>query len=113
MMNQQPDDLLVLMVTTPDEETAREIARSLVEGKLAACVNLLPGMKSIYRWDGEIQEEPEVLLLIKTKVDLFKTQLVLQIQKLHPYDVPEIIALPITAGEHTYLNWIRAETAAD
>jgi len=104
------DQLLVLMVTAPDVNTARKIAGHLVERKLAACVNLLPEIRSVYRWEGEIQEDSESMLIIKTRTDLFQSQLVPQIQELHPYDLPEIIALPISDGETNYLDWIRKET---
>ena len=77
---------------------------------MAACVNLYPGLKSIYRWNGEVQEDKEILLMIKTQAALFEDQLIPLIQELHPYDTPEIIALPIIAGEKNYLDWIQSET---
>jgi periplasmic divalent cation tolerance protein len=88
------------------------IARTLVEARLAACVNLLPAVRSIYRWQGQIEEATEITLLIKTtsqQVDSLQRAIV----KLHPYDVPEIIATPIVAGYAPYLQWIATETAKD
>ncbi len=100
---------LVVLVTTPTIEAGQEIAHKLVTDKLAACVNILPGMTSIYTWDGEVCDDSEVLLIIKTSADLFE-DLSAIVQGLHPYDVPEVIALPITTGSEKYLNWINAVT---
>lgn len=106
--NKQP---ILVMVTAPDKSAARLIARALVEKKIAACVNLSPSLTSIYRWEGKIQEDAEVLMLIKTTSGLFENQLVPCIQELHPYDVPEIIAIPIMAGEKSYLDWVIKEAS--
>ena len=100
---------LVVLVTTPTSEVAQEIANKLVSDKLAACVNILPEIMSIYTWDGEICEDSEILLIIKTRADLFEA-LSAQVQTLHPYEVPEVIALPITTGSEKYLHWINAST---
>jgi len=105
-----PDTLLILC-TCPDAESAGHIARVLVEERLAACVNRVPGLTSVYRWQGEIHEDNEVLLLIKTRRELFEL-LRARIIELHPYDVPEVIALEITAGHTPYLEWLRTETKA-
>ncbi len=104
---------ILVMVTAPDKSAARLIARALIEKKIAACVNISPSWISIYRWEGKIQEDAEVLLLIKTTSELFENQLVPCIQELHPYDVPEIIALPILAGEKNYLDWVIKETSGE
>jgi periplasmic divalent cation tolerance protein len=101
---------LVLLCTCSSEKEGRHIAEALVQSKLAACVNLLPGVQSIYRWEGEIERAAEVLLLIKSSADRFD-QVRARITELHSYDTPEIIALPITAGSDKYLDWIRRETA--
>ncbi len=95
----------VVLVTAPTIETAKEIGSQLVAAKLAACVNILPGITSIYTWEEEICEEGEFLLMIKTRADLFE-ELSTLVQTIHPYDVPEVIAIPITAGSEKYLNWI-------
>ncbi len=99
------EEVLVVLVTTPDQETAAHIGRTLVEEELAACANLLPQIRSIYRWQGEINDEGETLMLIKTtrRVQDRLTQRILQI---HPYDTPEVVALPIVAGSADYLRWV-------
>jgi len=106
----QNSDLILVLVTAPDQDSAELLAKTLVEKKLAACVNLYPGLKSIYRWDGDVHEDKEMLLMIKTQATLFEDQLIPLVQELHPYDTPEIIALPIVAGEKNYLDWIQSET---
>ena len=106
------DQALLVLTNVPDLECAQLIARTLVEARLAACVNLLPAVQSIYRWQGQIEETTEITLLIKTtsqQVDSLQKTIV----KLHPYDVPEIIATPIVAGYAPYLQWIATETAKD
>ena len=106
------DQALLVLTNVPNLECAQLIARTLVEARLAACVNLLPAVQSIYRWQGQIEEATEITLLIKTtsqQVDSLQTAIV----KLHPYDVPEIIATPIVAGYAPYLQWIATETAKD
>ena len=104
---------VLVMVTAPDKPTARKIAGVLIEKKLAACVNISPSWVSIYCWEEEVQEDTEVLMLIKTTTGLFDDQLVPCIQELHPYDLPEIIALPILAGEKKYLNWVIEEVSGE
>src|SRR6185437_12708970 len=102
---------LLALSTCPDSETAIRIAHALVEERLAACVNRLSGIQSTYRWRGEIQDESEVLLLIKTtrgRFDALRARLV----ELHPYEVPELIALDIVDGSPAYLEWLSAESAA-
>jgi periplasmic divalent cation tolerance protein len=100
---------LVVYITTPDMQTGEEIAGALIERKLAACVNLIP-VHSIYRWEGEVARDDEVLLIVKTRADLFAEQLVPAVEELHPYQVPEIIALPVVMGAAGYLKWIDEET---
>ncbi len=94
-----------VLCTVPNRELAEKIARSLVAEKLAACCNIVPGLTSIYRWQGEIQQDAELLLIIKTAARAMKA-LEKQIKELHSYEVPEIIALPILTGNSDYLNWI-------
>ena len=101
---------ILVLVTAPDLDTGERIARGLLEGQLAAYVNISPGLVSLYRWEGEIQRDPEVLLLIKTRRELLTDQLIPAVQELHPYQLPEIIALPIIGGERNYLDWILQET---
>ena len=101
---------LLVLSTCPDAETAARIGHALVEERLAACVNRLPGVASTYRWQGEIVDDAEVLLLIKTTSERFEA-LRARLVELHPYDVPEVIALDIDDGNAPYLDWILQETA--
>ncbi|MEZ0395961.1 MAG: divalent-cation tolerance protein CutA [Anaerolineales bacterium] len=103
------NDFLIVLITAPGAESGRQIARALVEKRLAACVNLLPGIASIYRWEGQVQEENEVLLICKTRRPCL-TALQQEVQAMHPYQVPEIIALPLVGGLDAYLNWVAEST---
>jgi len=103
-------DYIVVFVTCASEKEGEKIAQSLVEGKLAACVNIVPGLKSVFRWKGKISTAEEVLLLVKTKDELFG-KLKKKVIELHSYEVPEIIALGILAGNEKYLEWLKKETA--
>ncbi len=102
-------DFLLVLSTVPDEKRGAEIARSLVEERLAACVTVSGACLSAYWWKGTIAQEREFVLLIKTKASLFK-ELEARIKALHPYSVPEIVALPIGPGSEDYLNWLDGET---
>lgn len=104
------DQQVLVLVTAPDHPTGDQIAQVLLDQRLAACVSLLPGLVSHYRWEGRIQQDQEVLLLIKTRAELLAEQLIPRIRELHPYQVPEIISLPITGGYPAYLAWILQET---
>jgi len=95
----------VVLVTAPDLAAAERIGRSLVEEGLAACANLLPGVRSIYRWQGELHDEPEVLLIVKTRASLVAA-LAARVRALHPYELPEVLALPVAAGSEPYLAWV-------
>ena len=103
---------LVVLCTAPDAALAERIAIALVEERLAACVNLVPGVKSIYRWQGKLQRDAELLLVIKTSAARLAA-LTTRVQALHPHEVPEIIALPITAGARPYLDWITESTTPE
>jgi periplasmic divalent cation tolerance protein len=100
-------DRLVVLSTVGGEEEAERIAERLVEQGLAACVNVLPGVVSFYRWKGRLERDVERLLLIKTRGERFEA-LREAIVALHPYEVPEIVALPVTAGHAPYLEWLDA-----
>jgi periplasmic divalent cation tolerance protein len=100
---------LLCLVTIDDLKKASEIASLLVEKKLAACVNIIPQIQSIYRWKGEICNETERMMIIKTRADLFK-ELEDALIKLHPYEVPEIISFDIQQGFSGYLRWIDDST---
>ncbi|MEW6352811.1 MAG: divalent-cation tolerance protein CutA [Pseudomonadota bacterium] len=95
----------VVLCTCPDQDTATRIAHALLDRDLAACVNVVPGLRSIYRWKGKREEGDEVLLLIKARAAAY-TQLEACIMEHHPYELAEIIALPIAAGSSAYLDWI-------
>lgn len=98
-------DAVVVLVTAPSAHVAATLARTLVEEKLAACGNVLPGVRSIYRWQGKVHDDAEVLLVLKTQRSRFPA-LRDRILSLHPYEVPEVIALPVEAGSGAYLDWI-------
>jgi len=100
---------LLIITNCPDEEVANAIALALVEDELAACVNILPRVQSIYRWQGAVESASEIPLLIKSTAANYPA-LEKRIAELHPYDLPEIIALPITHGLPAYLNWLATET---
>ena len=100
-----PENQLVVFCTCPDPQSAETIATLLVEERLAACVNLVPALTSIYRWQDQLRREPECLLLIKTSAARFET-LRARLRALHPYDTPEIVALPISHGDSEYLQWL-------
>jgi periplasmic divalent cation tolerance protein len=103
-------EVRVVLVTAPDAEVATRLARALVEERLAACANLVPGARSIYRWQGSVHDEAEVLLVIKTGADRVDA-LASRVKDLHPYDLPEVIALPAVAGSVEYLAWVVAESS--
>jgi periplasmic divalent cation tolerance protein len=98
--------VLVVLCTCP-LEVAPALARQLVEARLAACVNLLPQLQSIYRWQDQVQQEVETLLLIKTSTDRYP-QLEQHLRQHHPYSVPEVLALPVVQGLDAYLDWVQA-----
>ena len=98
-----------VLTTVPNAEVASALARSLVEERLAACVNVLPGVRSVYRWEGAIQEDEEVLLIIKTQATR-SDALAARIKDLHPYEIPEVVVLPAVGGSLPYLEWVESET---
>lgn len=100
----------ILLVSVPTQESGRQLSRNLVEERLAACVHLLPAGLSTYRWQNKVCEEAEQLLIIKSSNPVLPT-LIPRIQQLHPYEVPEIIVLPISDGLPAYLDWLVQETA--
>ena len=102
--------LQVVFVTAPDAEVGGRLARALVEERLAACVNLVPGVRSTYRWAGVVQEDDEVLLVIKTREDRVAA-LTRRVHELHPYELPELIAVGVLGGSERYLAWLREEAA--
>jgi periplasmic divalent cation tolerance protein len=104
------DQPIIVLITAPSDEVGKHIASKLVEAKLAACVNILGPIRSIYYWEGKINADEEVLLLVKSRSEIFESHLIPAVQAIHPYQVPEIIALPITSGLRDYLDWMMRET---
>lgn len=102
-------DIRMVYVTCPDAGIAEDIAGKMVDERLAACVNIIPGLRSVYRWQGKIEIDSEVLLLIKTTAQRFE-EVRERVVALHPDDVPEIVAVPVTMGLDAYLDWVRDET---
>jgi periplasmic divalent cation tolerance protein len=102
----------VALTSVAREEDAIRIARALLDRRLAACVNVVPGVRSLYRWKGAIEDDREELLVIKTSADRYPA-LAAALEELHPYEVPELIALPIEAGAERYLAWLGSSVSAD
>lgn len=100
---------IMVLVTAASKRDAGRIGRALVKAELAACVNVLPGIRSLFRWEGKIADEREVLMLVKSRADLFQP-LSQEVRRLHRYTVPEIIAFPIAHGTADYLAWIQKST---
>ncbi len=105
------EDTFVVLCTAPDTEVAARLAKGLVEAKLAACVNVIGGLRSFYVWKGELSEDGEVQLLIKTRASLLES-LEAHLNEHHPYEVPEILALPVAHGGEPYLAWLRDQTSS-
>lgn len=109
-LGEKVTDKIVVFSTCDSEEQAERIARALVEQRLAACVNIVPGARSIYRWKGQIEDAAEWLLIIKSRRDLME-QLRAAIGKIHSYEVPELLAVPVVDGSESYLAWVDRELA--
>ena len=105
------DKVILVYSTTPDMNTAEKIAEQLVGEKLAACVSMMPSVQSVYRWQGTIEKASEVALMIKTTQQLFSA-LSEKLVAIHPYDVPELVAVPVVDGLPSYLQWVQDETAS-
>jgi periplasmic divalent cation tolerance protein len=102
----------VCYVTVPTMEVAERVASHLVARKAAACVNILPGVTSVYTWKGKVEKENELLLMIKTQTSIVP-RLIAEVREVHPYDVPEVISVPMGAGHADYLSWVRENTDPD
>ena len=102
-------ETLLVITNCPDEESANAIALAVIEAGLAACVNILPRVQSIYRWQGKVESTSEIPLFFKATAAIYPA-LESKIRELHPYELPEIIALPLSRGLPAYLNWVAAET---
>jgi len=105
-----PATVLLCYCTCPDAASAQALARALVDERLAACVNRVPGVRSTYRWQGEVIDDGEELLLIKTTAERLPA-LKARLPQLHPYEVPELVAVPVVDGHDAYLDWVRAQIA--
>lgn len=101
--------LTMIYITTPSPQEALRIGRAVVADRLAACANVLPGITSVYRWQGEVQEDGETALILKTRSDLVE-RLTTRVKELHSYDCPCVVALPIAGGNPDFLQWIAEET---
>jgi periplasmic divalent cation tolerance protein len=102
-------EFIIVFITAPNEEEAVKISHALVGERLAACVNIVRSVRSIYRWQGRVEDEQEVLIIVKTRKSLFE-RLRECVKNLHSYSVPEIIGLPLTEGSKEYLDWLGQET---
>lgn len=109
-MSDAAADTIIVLTNLPDRETALGLAEQLVTQKLAACVNVLAAGTSVYRWQGKLETAQEVPVLIKTRAALY-TEVEAAIRKSHPYELPEIVAVPVVRGLPEYLGWVTAETA--
>jgi periplasmic divalent cation tolerance protein len=109
MSEQTQSEPIVIYITAPNEEEAAGLARALVDAKLAACVNMVSNVRSIYSWKGSIEDDREHLMIVKTHRHLFD-RLAEKVREMHSYDVPEIIALPIVEGSPDYLKWLQEST---
>ena len=103
------ENVLIVFVTVSSQEEGERIGSSLVESKLAACVNVLPQVSSIFSWQGKIEKDGEIMLLIKTTSERMD-DLAAKIKEMHSYDVPEILAVPVFAGSRDYIDWVHQET---
>jgi periplasmic divalent cation tolerance protein len=104
--SQVSDSVVIALSTCPDEQSARRIAETLVTERLATCVNRIGGVRSTYFWDGRLQDEGEILLMIKTCRSTL-ADLERRVKEIHPYELPELIVLPIVGGNEAYLQWVR------
>lgn len=105
-------DVVFVYITAPKREEAEAIGRALVNEKLAACVNIIPGMRSIYRWQGKVEQANETVLIVKTQTALFE-KAAERVRDLHSYTCPCIVSLPVSAGVPAFLEWIRESTTGE
>jgi periplasmic divalent cation tolerance protein len=105
-----PDEVLLALSTFPDHEIARKISDDLVRERFVACANIVPEIESVYFWEGKVENSNEVLVLFKLSVEAYEA-FERKLKSLHPYDVPEIIAIPVVKGSVDYLGWVRANSS--
>jgi periplasmic divalent cation tolerance protein len=103
------EQFIVVLITCPSQEEAERLSNKILSERLAACVNIINGVHSLFHWQGQIESDQESLMIVKTR-SLLLAQLKTFVQENHPYDVPEIIAVPIIGGSDDYLNWVKSET---
>jgi len=103
-----PTDVRTILITAPDASTGERLGRALVQERLAACANIVPGVVSVYWWQGDVHRDTEVLIIVKTTQDRVEAVRA-RVVELHPYDVPEVLALSVDAGHSPYLDWVRSE----
>jgi periplasmic divalent cation tolerance protein len=103
-------DAILVLTMLPNADAAAEVAKTVVNEKLAACANILPAARSIYRWKGKVEDANEVLVLLKTRHEHFD-RIRARILELHPYEVPEVLAIPVEQGYYPYLEWLARETS--
>lgn len=106
-----PASTCVVLISVPQGQAARKVANEILKTRAAACVNIVPAIESMYWWEGKIESAPESLLIVKTRRTTFE-RLKSVVRRVHPYTIPEIIELPITAGHLPYLDWVRAQVKA-
>ena len=111
-MSGAPVEAIVVFIAAPSREEAGQLADMLVSKRLAACVQIMPEMESVYRWQGKVERQREVLLIAKTVSSKF-AELEREVVALHSYETPEIVALPLTAGSHPYLEWLSASVTEE
>jgi periplasmic divalent cation tolerance protein len=111
-MEIQPTDAIVVFMTAANREEAARLADKLVEARLAACVQILPEMESVYRWQGQIERQKELLLIAKTTLPKFD-QLEREVRALHSYETPEIVAIPLVSGSGPYLQWLHKSVSSE
>lgn len=109
-MSDPAAEVSLVLSTAPDLETAERLVRQLVEERLIACGNLVPGVASVFRWKGEIQREDEVLVLMKARTEALD-RVIARVAELHPYEVPEVLSFPVGKGLPAYCGWVVEETA--
>ena len=108
---QENDKPVLIYSTFPNSELAENVGRMLVEQRLAACVNIIPGITSIYNWEGAVQRDTETVMIVKTR-DARASLVVAEVRKLHSFENPAVVVLPITGGSEAYLKWLLNETAS-
>ncbi|WP_409311334.1 divalent cation tolerance protein CutA [Pectobacterium sp. B1J-3] len=107
MSDRSACEAVVILCTAPDEDCAQHLAKQLLEAQLAACVTLLPGARSLYFWEGKLEQQSEVQMLIKSDIS-HQQSLLEHLKYHHPYDTPELLVLPVVAGDSDYLTWLNA-----